>query len=63
MAAQMGAPPTKITYLSACHDNAQGACAGLFMSPMTGYYYKRDAESLADTKNSGAAMGGTWRDG
>ena len=59
-AVAFGAEPARITYLAACPDGAQGSCKGLFGSPMTAYYYKRDAETLADTKNGWVAQGGEW---
>ena len=59
-AVAFGAEPAKITYLAACPAGAQGSCKGLFGSPMTAYYYKRDAETLADTKKGCVAQGGEW---
>ena len=59
-AVAFGAEPAKITYLAACPSGAQGSCKGLFGSPMTAYYYKRDAETLADTKKGCVAQGGEW---
>ena len=59
-AVAFGAEPARITYLAACPAGAQGSCKGLFGSPMTAYYYKRDAETLADTKKGCVAQGGEW---
>lgn len=59
-AVAFGAEPAKIQYLAACPDGAQASCKGLFGSSMTAYYYKRDAETLADTKKSCVAQGGEW---
>lgn len=59
--AAFGAAPAKVTYLGACPAGQQAACEGLFGAPMTAYYYKRDAQSLADTRQGCLAAGGTWR--
>lgn len=60
--AGMGAPP-KVTYLDACPAAAQGVCEGVFGQPVSSFYYKRDAGSLADAKSSCQAQGGKWRNG
>lgn len=57
----MGLPAAKNTPMAACPAQPQGACEGLFGAKMTAYYYKRDAQSLADTKTSCAAQGGKWK--
>lgn len=59
-AVAFGAEPARITYLAACPGGAQGSCKGLFGSPMTAFYYKRDAETLADSKKGCVAQGGEW---
>lgn len=61
MLAPMGGD-VKINYMKACPSPAQGACVGLFGQPMTSYYYKRDAELMADTKKACLAQGGKWED-
>lgn len=61
LAKTFGGPPPKSTYLPACPTNAQASCVGFFGQPMTSYYYKRDAKSLAETKESCLAQGGKWR--
>lgn len=60
-AAAMGAPPAKVSYLAACPKGALGACEGLFGAPLTAYYYKKDAQELADTKQGCLAQGGEWK--
>ena len=56
-----GGPSAKITYLAACPAKSQASCIGLFGKPMTSYYYKRDAATLADSKSSCKAQGGRWQ--
>jgi len=60
-AAAMGGSPAKITYMGSCPAAAQGVCEGMFGGPMTGYYYRRDAAALSDTRQSCAASGGKWK--
>ena len=60
-AAAMGGPPAKISYMAACPAAAQGTCEGMFGGPIAGYYYRRDAAALADTKQGCAAAGGKWK--
>lgn len=60
-AAAMGGSPAKITYMGSCPTAAQGVCEGMFGGPVAGYYYRRDAAALADTKQSCAAAGGKWK--
>jgi hypothetical protein len=59
-AAAMGAPPSKITYLAACPAAAQASCKGLLGAPLSAFYYKQDAEALADAKKSCLGEGGKW---
>jgi hypothetical protein len=59
--AAFGGPAAKITYMAACPAQPQGACAGFFGQPMTSYYYKRDAKTLAISKSSCQAQGGKWQ--
>ena len=61
MAKAFGGPPPKATYLSACPPRAGASCVGFLGQPMTSYYYKRDAKSLLETKESCLAQGGKWR--
>jgi hypothetical protein len=61
MNAAMGMPPAKITYLAACPKQAQASCEGFFGQPMTSYYYKRDAEMLATSKQGCEMQGGKWK--
>jgi hypothetical protein len=60
-AAAMGGPPAKISYMGSCPAAAQGVCEGMFGGPVAGYYYRRDAAALADTRQSCAAAGGKWK--
>lgn len=57
----LGGPPAKVTYMAACPPQPQGSCAGFFGQPMTSYYYKRDAKTLASSKSSCQAQGGKWQ--
>ncbi len=59
-AAAMGAPPAKITYMSKCPEKAQAQCKGFAGQKINFYYYKRDVQSLKDTKTSCGSMGGKW---
>ncbi len=61
MSAAMGMPPAKITYLEACPKPAQASCEGFFGQPMTSYYYKRDADMLASSKQGCEMQGGKWK--
>jgi len=56
-----GGPAAKVTYMAACPAQSQGSCAGFFGQPMTSYYYKRDAETLAASKSGCMAQGGKWQ--
>lgn len=60
MGAALGAPP-KLTYLDACPANQQAVCEGMAGQPVASYYYKRNAQDLADAKSSCVAQGGKWR--
>jgi hypothetical protein len=60
-AAAMGGPPAKVSYMAACPAQAQGSCEGFFGKPMTGYYYKRDPQTLGTVKSSCIAQGGKWK--
>jgi hypothetical protein len=59
--AAMGGPAAKVTWLAACPPQPQGSCEGFFGQPMTSFYYKRDAKTLADSRSSCQAQGGKWR--
>ena len=59
--AAFGGPAAKITHMTGCPAPSQGSCAGFFGQPMTSYYYKRDAKTLATTKSSCLAQGGKWK--
>ena len=56
-----GGPAAKLTFMAACPTPPQGSCAGFFGQPMTSYYYKRDAATLASSKSSCQAQGGKWQ--
>jgi hypothetical protein len=58
---QLGATPSKITYLNACPSAAQGSCSGARIIPagVTAYYYKRD--DLTGVKSSCETNGGVWK--
>jgi hypothetical protein len=58
---QLGATPSKITYLNACPSAAQGSCRGTRIIPagVTAYYYKRD--DLTGLKSSCETNGGVWK--
>ncbi|HJW54684.1 MAG TPA: hypothetical protein VJ577_05360 [Burkholderiaceae bacterium] len=58
--AGLGAPP-KVSYLGACPANPLAVCEGMFGQPLASYYYKRNAQDLADAKSSCIAQGGKWR--
>jgi hypothetical protein len=60
-AVQLGATPSKITYLPACPPASQGSCSGARIIPagITAFYYKRD--DLAGVKSSCETNGGVWR--
>ena len=61
MTVAIGGAPAKITYLDACPKPAQASCEGFFGRPMTSYYYKRDAEMLASSKQGCEMQGGKWK--
>ena len=61
MTVAFGGPPAKITYMDACPKPAQASCEGFFGKPMTSFYYKRDAELLANSKKGCEAQGGKWK--
>lgn len=50
----------KLTYQAACPANAQAQCQNVMGGSLNFHYYKRDAETLKDTKNSCLAQGGKW---
>ncbi len=56
-----GGPAAKVTYMAACPAQSQGSCVGFFGQPMTSYYYKRNAKTLASSKSSCLAQGGKWQ--
>ncbi len=58
-----GAPAAKLTWLSACPAKSQGICEGLLGAPMNVYYYKKDAQALADTQRACVSQGGKWKKG
>lgn len=57
----LGGPAARVTYMAACPAQPQGSCAGFFGQPMTSYYYKRDAKTLATSKSSCQSQGGKWQ--
>lgn len=56
-----GGPPARVTFMVACPAQPQASCAGFFGQPMTSYYYKRDAKTLASSKTGCQAQGGKWQ--
>ena len=61
-ATAMGAPAPKITYKMNCNANEQASCESPFHAPVTFYYYKRDAESLANAKKGCSLQQGKWHE-
>jgi len=59
----MGGAAAKITWLPACPAKPQARCDGMGGSKLSAYYYKRDAELLADSKTSCPRMKGRWVEG
>lgn len=51
----------RVTFSSACPPAPQGTCEGLFGGAMNASYYKRDAQTLADTRRSCLAQQGRWK--
>lgn len=50
-----------VSFSSACPPAPQGTCEGIFGGAMDANYYKRDAETLEDTRKSCLAMQGRWK--
>lgn len=57
----LGGPPAKVTFMASCPAQPQASCAGFFGQPMTSYYYKRDAKTLASSRTGCQAQGGKWQ--
>lgn len=57
----LGATMPTITYLKECPANPQATCAMTKKGQkLKAYYYKRDAQLLADSQKSCTKMGGVW---
>jgi hypothetical protein len=57
----LGGPPAKVILMASRPVPAQASCTGFFGQPMTSYYYKRDAKTLASSRAGCQAHGGKWQ--